>query len=95
MDRYYKSKAWKVLCAVVYARDEGRCILCNRPGVQYHHRSYDHFGLGADSPEVHDVHLLCKQCHAFFHKNAKVTKTTWTLADIEPMSRGDFKRRKG
>lgn len=87
---YYKSRAWEALCAVVYDRDGGRCILCNRPGVQYHHRSYDYFGLGADSPEVQDVHLLCKRCHAHFHKNAKVAKTTWTLADVELTSAGGY-----
>jgi len=91
--RYYHSDAWHALCQVVYARDKGRCVLCNRPGVQYHHRSYDFFGMGAESPEVHDVHLLCKRCHALFHKSAKTTHTRWTLADMEPTASGAYQRR--
>jgi 5-methylcytosine-specific restriction endonuclease McrA len=91
--KYYRSPEWEVVRRAVFERDGFRCVLCNRPVVDPHHRSYRHFGEGGPA-EIADVHSLCKRCHLVFHRHCKVQAgNKWAAQDLIALPDGTYKRR--
>ena len=59
-DDYLRSGAWRALREQVFARDGGRCVLCNHAeDLEVHHRTYERLG----KENLNDLTTLCRQCH--------------------------------
>lgn len=58
-----RSKACKIskkVKKIVYERDKGRCIICNKPGMpNSHFISRAHGGLGIEE----NITTMCMKCH--------------------------------
>lgn len=72
---YIRSKAFKEVRKIVYERDGGKCMICNRTrqnGVTLatHHRCYEHLYAGGET-EANDCILLCNICHSAIHRAKK------------------------
>uniref|UniRef100_A0A6M3XHW9 HNH endonuclease n=1 Tax=viral metagenome TaxID=1070528 RepID=A0A6M3XHW9_9ZZZZ len=63
-DTYLESEEWKALRTRIFEQANGRCVLCNRPANNLHHRTYERVGKELDG----DVTALCRDCHALFHE---------------------------
>uniref|UniRef100_A0A6M3XZJ3 HNH endonuclease n=1 Tax=viral metagenome TaxID=1070528 RepID=A0A6M3XZJ3_9ZZZZ len=63
-DAYLESEEWKALRTRIFEQANGRCVLCNRPANNLHHRTYERVGKELDG----DVTALCRDCHALFHE---------------------------
>lgn len=71
-DLYIHSDDWRARAKAAKERAGWRCQVCNTPGsystLACHHRTYDR--LGHELPD--DLVVLCKDCHALFHRNGRV-----------------------
>lgn len=68
---YLRSKKFKEVKDIVYARQEGKCAFCDRSrsdGVtmNVHHRSYKHLYEGGEA-EANDCILICQREHKLLH----------------------------
>ena len=89
--QYCRSEHWKEVCKAVRIRDKGRCILCNRTAIQFHHRSY--VWKGVYHKEIQDVVSLCKRCHNLFHDNVKIKSSSgWEETDLIKNQDGTFSK---
>ena len=60
---YLSSPAWATLRAAVIFRDGGKCALCESPGRDVHHLTYERW----QGERLTDLTLLCAQCHRNEH----------------------------
>lgn len=75
--KFYDSKAWKDVRALVFNEANGICEKCGEPGEEVHHliwltpyniNDYD-IALGRDN-----LILLCKTCHINIHRPKEITR---------------------
>lgn len=64
-DEYLKSDAWKRKRYVVFKRDNWRCVFCDRPATQVHHKKYARKNIGREPIEL--LVSVCKTCHDSQH----------------------------
>lgn len=80
---YLKTDWWKEVREAALERANHRCQVCNgtRGGLNVHHRTYERRGF--ENPE--DVIVLCRDCHALFHKEGKLVyeKAAWRNYSID------------
>jgi hypothetical protein len=61
---YLNSDAWKETRAEVLERDEHRCVRCNAPATEVHHKTYNNIG----KEPLSDLVSFCKLCHDDEHQ---------------------------
>jgi len=63
--KYLASKHWKEVRDRALSFAEYRCQVCNSDkSLDVHHRTYENIGR----EPIQDLTVLCKECHALFHK---------------------------
>jgi len=60
---YLASAHWQIFRVNVIQWWGGRCCLCNKPGFEVHHRTYER----VHNEELCDCVYLCKPCHKKHH----------------------------
>lgn len=71
-EEYLQTKQWKNKAKKKRARARYRCQLCNSPSDPVvHHRTYENRG----DETMNDLTLLCRECHALFHKHRSLYKS--------------------
>ena len=64
---YYKfidSKTWYKIRKEILKRDNHRCVHCNKPAKQVHHKQYV-FPFGTETPDI--LESVCFECHKIIH----------------------------
>ncbi|RYE33851.1 MAG: HNH endonuclease, partial [Sphingobacteriales bacterium] len=56
-----KSDAWQRKRYIVLKRDKWRCVYCNGPVTQVHHKKYAKYNIGREPIEW--LVSVCKSCH--------------------------------
>lgn len=62
---YLKSDAWKRKRYVVLKRDNWRCVYCDAPATQVHHKRYAKYKIGKEPIEW--LVSVCSACHNSLH----------------------------
>ena len=62
-DLYLSSDAWRDKKEQVLKRDGYRCVRCNSPATEVHHKTYDSIG----KEPLSDLTSVCKPCDGDFH----------------------------
>ncbi len=60
-NEYLKSDAWQRKRYVVLRRDNWRCVYCNAPATQVHHKRYARKNIGKEP--IKWLVSVCKPCH--------------------------------
>ena len=69
---YLKSREWSIKRKKKLNLAKNRCQVCYSPNnLDVHHRTYVRFKHELMS----DLTVLCRRCHALFHKRMKLHKT--------------------
>jgi 5-methylcytosine-specific restriction endonuclease McrA len=72
---YLRTKFWQEVRKLALVRSGGACQLCaSKSGLQVHHRTYT--SRGYEDQNLSDLTVLCKACHAKFHRKRKPKKRT-------------------
>ncbi|MFD2034605.1 HNH endonuclease [Belliella marina] len=62
---YLKSDEWQRKRHVVLKRDNWRCVYCNEPATEVHHKRYAQRRIGKEP--IKWLISVCKQCHNSLH----------------------------
>ena len=63
---YLKSDAWQRKRYVVLKRDNWRCVYCDAPATQVHHKKYAKYNIGKEP--IDWLVSVCKNCHEQIHR---------------------------
>ena|SRR2546428_1799666 len=71
---YLKTDEWRRLRFLTLRIAGDRCQVCNAPGpgLQVHHRTYEHFG---EERPGRDLTVLCSACHALFSRHGRLVRS--------------------
>ncbi len=65
--KMYSTARWRRIRALVFARDKGLCVACERRGTYTPGVEVDHVAKATESPQLfwdlENLQLLCKRCH--------------------------------
>ncbi len=83
-DLYVRSEAWAEKRKQVLKRDDNRCVVCNAPAQEVHHKTYENIG----KEPLCDLSSVCKSCHSEFpyspgHKPLPKAITSTSNPDID------------
>lgn len=65
-NNYLKSDAWERKRQLVLKRDNRRCVYCDAPATQVHHKRYAKRNIGKEPIEW--LVSVCKPCHDAKHQ---------------------------
>jgi len=70
---YLKTDEWRRRRFLALSIAGEHCQVCNAPGpgLQVHHRRYDH--IGEERP-VRDLTVLCERCHELFSRYGRLVR---------------------
>lgn len=72
---YLRTKFWQEVRRLALVRSGCACQLCaSKTRLQVHHRTYA--TRGYEDQNLNDLTVLCKTCHAKFHRKRKSKKKT-------------------
>ncbi len=81
---------WKARKLEVYARDGGRCVVCERP-IQFfeadvHHKKRRGMGGAKRDDSLDNLETLCHLCHVLEHEEERRPKGMISKRDFEKLT---------
>lgn len=77
---FLESAYWLAVSSVAKSRVKMRCQVCNSAdGIAVHHRTYD--SHGEEHENMHDLVVLCDNCHGLFHGHMPARLPPRALSD--------------
>lgn len=74
--RFLETRYWRAVRLQAMHQFRHTCAVCEQkvPGVEVHHRTYDH--RGSEYLHFDDLRLLCARCHNTVHEVSKLAGGT-------------------